>query len=82
MRAAFVLIIVVLIFSGCASQRDKGWSVDLSSGPHMRIERGEESTVTTGDAAVNIQAGEDVGYHVEFWRNKSAPNINSSVEGE
>lgn len=70
--------VLVVMLGGCTLAGSLGPNITMTGdkGPLDVI----QSSKADGSTEVKIDAGEDVGYHLEVWRNKSAPNISSEVK--
>lgn len=77
--ATFMLAALIFVGSlaGCTVSGGLGPTITMTGdkGPLDYV----AANKSDGSVDVSIEAGEDVGYHLELWRNKSAPNISSEV---
>ena len=77
------LVLVLALSTGCISLNTGKSTTKASAswGPAISWDKTTHAPEAAGNANVQLSAGEDVGYHLQIWRNKSAPNIKSSTEG-
>ena len=77
---AVKLCLLCLLLVGCTAAGSLGPNITLTGdrGPLDMLRSGPGAD---GEATIRIEAGDDVGYYVAAWRNKSAPNLNTNLNG-
>ena len=79
-RFLLALLCIAAFGAGCTAAGSLGPNITLTGdkGPIDMLRSGPSAD---GEATIRIEAGDDVGYYVAAWRNKSAPNLNTNLNG-